>query len=399
MNNVKAGSGQGTPPLCLSDEKDAGGSALLFQAIENADGVPFQLIFGLHVGEGYYLRIGNGIEKLFGITPAGFTEKMYHEMTEEVVPLSENVPSDTAEARRRMIAGELSTYRTEVLVRIPSGEKKWIRDTSLPYADCETGKVIGALGILTDITELKKSSQMVRQASQSAEEYGKLKNAFLRNISHEIRTPLNAIVGFSSLLCDNFHAAGEQREYLDIITRSTDQFLKVITDIVEMSKIEAGILELHTAKVNIRQLLESLHRRFEAEAGEKVISLRSTFSPGAHGEEIEVDSIKLTGVLENLIDNAIKFTAGGVIDFGCDMEEGHASFYVLDSGTGISDEGREEVFANFFQSDFGASRQNGGLGLGLPISKAYVEMMGGNIWYETVPGRGTKFMFTIPYKI
>ncbi len=118
----------------------------LFHAIENADGVPFQLIFGPRIGEGYYLAMGSSLPDLLGIPPEDLTEKKYHAMIEEVVPLSYDIPVDPEEARQKFISGELSSYRAELLVKTPGGEKKWIRDASLPLTDEDTGKVIGAFG-------------------------------------------------------------------------------------------------------------------------------------------------------------------------------------------------------------------------------------------------------------
>jgi signal transduction histidine kinase len=212
------------------EERSAGTTDFFFQAIENADGVPFQLIFGSRIGEGYYLNIGDGIKDLLAVRPEDFTEKVFQEMIEEVVPLSPGIPPDHEEARRKFISGELKSYRAEVLVRRPCGERIWIRDASLPLTDEETGKVIGAFGILYNISESKRSGTTVSRADERADELDRLKNAFLRNISHEIRTPLNAIVGFSTLLGEPGYGMKEQQEFRDIITRSTDQLLALVTD-------------------------------------------------------------------------------------------------------------------------------------------------------------------------
>jgi signal transduction histidine kinase len=385
--------------LYLSEEHDAGRSALLFQAIENADGVPFQLIFGQSIGEGYYIRIGKGIEDLLGIVPADFTEKKYHEMVEEVVPLTGNIPSDPVEARKMMLSGELSTYRTEVRVTTASGEKKWIRDTSLTYADSETGRIIGVFGILTDITDFKNSRLAVSQARKNAEEYDRLKTAFLQNISHEIRTPLNAIVGFSTLLCEETMPAGRQQEYQDIILQSTDHLLRVMTDIVEMSKLESGMVTLRKDSVDIRVLLEDLYNSFSARTAEKGIGLKFTYKTTENGELIEADIQKVNRLLERLLENAVKFTKEGRIEFGCEIKEGEAEFYVSDTGPGIAEEHRGEVFTRFYQAETTPSRSYGGIGLGLTIVREYISLMGGKIWFTTKVGEGTQFRFTIPVNI
>jgi PAS domain S-box-containing protein len=398
MKNVKFNSEKGTPTQAFA-EKQSGGSSILFHAIENADGVPFQLIFGQHIGEGYYLRVGDGIEKLLGIAPGDFTEKRYHDMIEEVVPLSGNIPSDPAEARRRIMAGEVNTYRTEVLIKTPSGERKWIRDTSLPYADIETGKIIGVFGILTDITDSKQSQLDITEARKNSEEYERLKLAFLRNISHEIRTPLNAIVGFATLLCEEPRTSPREQEFKNIIIRSTDHLLRVMTDILEMSGLESGTVTVKKESVNIRRLLENLHHRFAERITEKGIGFRFTYTSAVNGDVIEADGHMVIRMFETLLANAIKFTKVGGIEFGCDIKEGVAEFYVSDTGTGISEENRGEVFKRFYQAETSPTRNYGGIGLGLTIAREYAVLMGGDIWFETKVGEGSRFMFTIPNKV
>jgi signal transduction histidine kinase len=324
---------------------------------------------------------------------------MYYDIIEEVVPLSVNIPSDAAEARRMILAGEVSTYRTEVLIRKPSGERRWIRDTSLPYADIETGKIIGAFGILTDITDCKKAHLDVSETRKNAEEYERLKNAFLRNISHEIRTPLNAIVGFATLLCEESRTTPREQEFQDIIIRSTDHLLRVMTDILEMSKLEAGTLTVKKESVNMRTLLENLHHRFSARIAEKGIGFRFTYISAVNRDFIEADGHMVIRMFETLLENAIKFTKEGSIEFGCEIKEGVAEFYVADTGTGIAEEHRAGVFKRFYQAETGPSRNYGGIGLGLTIAREYAVLMGGNIWFETKVGEGSRFMFTIPNKV
>lgn len=396
MKDVKAISEKGTPTQCF-EETQSGGSSILFHAIENADGVPFQLIFGPHIGEGYYLSLGRGTLQLFGIAPADFTEKLYYSMIEEVIPLVDEIPADGAEARRRFISGDIPAWKVEVLVTTPGGERKWIRDTALPLTDNETGKIVGAFGILTDITGYKKCQLDVSRARKNAEEYENLKTAFLRNISHEIRTPLNAIVGFSTLLCEEPGTTDQQQEFQDIIIRNTDHLLRVVTDIVEMSKMEAGIVSVRNESVNIRVLLKGLHNRFLTMTEEKGIGLKFTYTSVVNGEAIEADGRKVTRLFEVLLENAIKFTLEGSIEFGCEVKEDIVEFYVSDTGTGIAEEHREEIFKRFYQAETSPSRSYGGIGLGLAIAREYVALMGGKIWFDTKVGEGTQFRFTIPY--
>jgi signal transduction histidine kinase len=379
-----------------SEVKRSGGTTdFFFHAIENADGVPFQLIFGPRIGDGYYLNVGIGIIKLLGIPPEDFTEKMFHEMIEEVVPLSGDIPADPEETRRKFISGELRSYRAEVLVRRAGGEKRWIRDASLPLVDEETGKVIGAFGILYDISDNKNSQRIVRKAEERADELERLKKAFLSNITHEIRTPLNAIVGFSTLLGEPGYKAEQQQEFREIITRNTDHLLAIITDIVEVSKIEARMLKTRKEKVVINNIIKKIYDRFIFKASEKGLTLSFTAASDDAGSTILTDGYKLSQVLVNLVENAIKFTNEGRVEFGYEEKEGKIEFYVSDTGIGIAKENQPQVFSRFFQADYSSKRKYEGTGLGLTITKAYVELLGGVIWFTSHEGEGSEFRFTV----
>jgi signal transduction histidine kinase len=317
-------------------------------------------------------------------------------MIEEVVPLSDDIPRDPAEARMRFINGQIKGYRAEVLVRRAGGEKRWIRDASLPITDEETGKVIGAFGILCDISDTKDPMVAIRKAEKHADEFEKLKCAFIQNISHEIRTPLNAIVGFSTLLGEPGLSAAEQEKFRNIITSNTDHLLRVMTDIVELSKIESNMVKIKKENVNISQMMRSVYDRFIDKAMEKGISLDLPLMPVDKEVTVVTDGSKVYPVLENLLDNAVKFTMAGNVDFGFEMKEGKVEFYVSDSGPGIPEDQRDEVFKRFYQAENSASRTNTGMGLGLPIAGAYVEMLGGEIWFTSKPEKGTEFRFSIP---
>jgi signal transduction histidine kinase len=377
-------------------EKFAGTTDFLFHAIENADGVPFQLIFGPQIGDGYFLYRGSGITTLLGIAPEDLTEKIINEMIEKVVPLSDDMTGDPLEVRRKFISGELKSFRAEILVRRAGGEKRWIRNASLPVTDEESGKVIGVFGILNDITDYKNSLAIIREAEKQAVEYDRLKSAFLQNISHEIRTPLNAIVGFSTLLGEPGLSNAEQLKYTDIITTSTDRLLKVMTDIVEMSKIESKKVNMRKERVNISEMLCRVFDRYNNRAKEKGITLGFSSQTGDKEVIIVTDNYKLLQVLENLVDNAIKFSMEGNVNFGFEMKDGKVEFFVSDTSPGIPEEQQDKIFNRFYQAESSASRTNTGIGLGLTIARAYVEMLGGEIWFTSKPGQGSVFRFSIP---
>jgi signal transduction histidine kinase len=366
------------------------------QAIENADGVPFQLIFGPKIGEGYYLTIGSGIAQLLHISPQDFTEKRYYEMIKEIIPLSNDIPKDPAESRRKFINGEIKTYRAEVLLQMPGGEKKWIRDAALPLLDEETGKVIGALGILMNINYRSKIVKPDSEENSDTDDNERLKNAFLRNISHEIRTPLNAIVGFSTLLGEPGHTPEQQSNFRNIITRNTDHLLEIINDIVEMSDIETGAIMVKNENLDPWNLLTTVYKHFSASAAAKGIFLSFSSSGDIIDYTLLTDSYKVKHVLDNLICNALKFTRYGKVEFGIEMKEGRAEFFVSDTGIGIPEEHREKIFNRFYQCESSSSRKYEGIGLGLTLAKAYVEVLGGRLWFATKPGEGSEFRFYLP---
>jgi signal transduction histidine kinase len=397
MKVSKSQSGHCPPPITSNAMERFGNTTdFLYHAIENASGVPFQLIFGLHIGDGHFLHIGFGLQDLTGIAPEDFTEKVFYDMIEEVVPLSDDIPRDSAEARTKFINGEIKSYRAELLIRMPGGEKKWIRDASLPIVDEETGKIIGTFGILCDISDIKDSMVAIRKAERRADEFERLKSAFVQNISHEIRTPLNAIVGFSTLLGEPGLSAAEQEKFRNIITSNTDHLLKVMTDIVEISKIESNAVKIWKENVDINQVMRRVYDRYIDRAMEKGISLGLPLMHGEKEVTVVTDGSKVYQVLENIVDNAVKFTTEGSVEFGCSIKEGKVEFYVSDTGPGISVDQQDKVFKRFYQAESSASRTNSGMGLGLPIATAYIEMLGGSIWFTPMPDKGTEFKFSIP---
>ncbi len=367
-------------------------------AIENADGVPYQMLFMPETGEGYYLKVGAGIKQLLGVTPEEFTEKHFLGMIEEVIPLIKDIPFDMTELRRKFISGEIQTYKADILVRTEDGNKKWLRDSSVPSYDEETGKVTGAFGIFRDMTATRIHRIKPGSVNNEEDECESLKAAFLHNISHEIRTPLNAIVGFSTLLGEHSDNPDRRQEYLDIITKNADHLLEIIDEIVEMAEIEAKTVRISKSKVNPDTMIQRIYDRHRDEAFQKGLALKFTIDPQAHETEIMTDSYKLMEVLSNLIGNSIKFTNTGKVQFGYSLKENKVEFYISDTGIGIPEEHQESVFSTFQQGDNSSRRRHEGTGLGLAIAKAYVELLGGEIWVTSNPGQGSTFRFTIPFE-
>jgi len=368
---------------------------LLYRVIENAGLVPFRLIFGEQPGEGSYPEVGVGIAELLGVGPGDFTEKVFESMIEKTVPLSEDTPSDMSEAHLKFRNGEIRSYKAEILVRKAGDERKWIRYSLLPLIEEETGRVTGAFGILYDITGSKLYLERIKEKE---DEFDRLKTDLLHNISHEIRTPLTAIVGFSTLLGENIDIPARRKEYLEIITRNSDHLIEIIDDIVEISKIDAKMIKIRKDKVNLNSVLRKVYDQFRAEASAKGVLL--SFEPEHSTGEADVysDWYKLTEVLRNLVENALKFTSEGRVEFGYSVKEGKIEFYVSDTGSGIPFEQQAKIFSRFFQGDSSSSRSYSGTGMGLPITKAYVELLGGEIWFISQPGEGSVFRFTVPFE-
>lgn len=367
------------------------------EAIENADGVPFQLIFGPTIDEGYYYNVGAGIKQLLGLDPGGLTEKVFHDMIDEIVPLYNHIPVNLVEARKKFINGEIKKYKAEVLITTPAGEKKWLMDSSLPLIDEETGKVIGSYGILFDITGLKLNNAKLALSTKQSDEDDSLRNAFLHNISHEVRTPLNAIVGFSTLLCESEFLHEQKKQYLSIINSSTDHLLEILDNIVEISKIDAGAVTNYKEELNLNSLIREVFDRFNPKAKEKGIVLHYE-AQTEDGEVIVVtDKFKLEYILNNLVNNALKFTFAGTVIFGFTGVDKNIKFYVSDTGIGIPEEHKSKIFNRFYQAECGTTRRFEGTGLGLSVARAYVELLGGKIWFNSQIGKGTKFWFTVPF--
>lgn len=253
-----------------------------------------------------------------------------------------------------------------------------------------------------DITEQKRLTAELIAAKEKAEESDRLKSAFLANMSHEIRTPMNGILGFSSLLSEPGLDGEDRVKYIGLIQKSGKRMLNILNEIVDMSKIEAGLMELNLKVTNINDQLEHIFNLFKSEAQLKKIRLSCNINLPSSEVNALVDKDKLDSILMNIVKNAVKYTDEGSIEIGCDVvETTHAlsllQFYVKDTGIGIPLDRQEAIFERFIQADIEDTQARQGSGLGLTISKAYVEMMNGRIWVESRPGEGSVFYFTIPY--
>ncbi|MBU1013754.1 MAG: response regulator [Bacteroidetes bacterium] len=262
----------------------------------------------------------------------------------------------------------------------------------------EKGKPNGVFGVTRDITIRKKALMDLIVAKEKAEESDQLKTAFLNNISHEIRTPMNAIIGFSEFLNDPELSDESRKHFTEVIIKSSNQLLSIVTDIISIATIEAGQEKIHESQVNISNICEIINDQFFTQFQEKNISFQIK-NPLINKEILIItDETKLIQVLTNLLSNALKFTKKGHVNFGYEIKDNNLEFFVEDTGIGISPEMAEVIFDRFRQVESNSTREFGGSGLGLTISKAYAYLFGGKIWLKSELGKGSTFYFSIPFK-
>ena len=235
------------------------------------------------------------------------------------------------------------------------------------------------------------------KALEKAEESDRLKSAFLANMSHEIRTPMNGILGFAELLKIPGLSGEQQQEYISIIERGGARMLNIINDIVSISKIESNQVDVSMRESNINDQIEYTFTFFKPEVEAKGMQFSFKNALSSNDSIIKTDREKVFSVLTNLVKNAIKYSHSGSIELGYNKKGSFLEFYVKDTGIGISKDRQEAIFERFIQADIEDKMAYQGAGLGLSISKAYIEMLGGKIWVESEKGKGSTFYFTLPY--
>ncbi|MCA9974073.1 MAG: PAS domain S-box protein [Anaerolineales bacterium] len=304
--------------------------------------------------------------------------------------------------RSRWMRGEMLEF--EVPLKHRRGAYVHALITAVPQ--WQDGRVEGVIAVVTDLTKRKETEKALAAARDQALEASRLKSEFLANMSHEIRTPLNGVIGMTSLLLDT-PLSEEQQDYAETIRSSSDVLLSLINDILDLSKIEAGKLELEEQPFDVRDCVEAALDVVVARAAEKGLELAYVMNDPVP-QAIVGDVTRLRQVLVNLLNNAVKFTEAGEVILTVSQEGGPSllqgtlpdepvelHFAVQDTGIGIPEERRNRLFMSFSQIDASTTRKYGGSGLGLAISKHLVEMMGGRIWVESTPGRGSTFHFTV----
>ena len=286
--------------------------------------------------------------------------------------------------------GKRRHFQGEMRIRRPGtkNEWNWVSSNVMVTNYKPEENEIEIIGINYDITELKETEAELIQARDKAEMMDRLKSAFLANMSHEIRTPLNAIVGFSDLLVET-EELSERQEYIKIVRENNDLLLQLISDILDLSKIEAGTFEFTSGDVDVNLLCEDIVRSMGMKAKEEVELVLDNHLPVCH---VISDRNRIHQVISNFVNNAMKFTSEGSIHVGYKLKDGELEFYVEDTGIGIEKEQLPHIFERFVKLNSFVH----GTGLGLSICQSIVEQLGGRIGVDSEKGKGSRFWFTIP---
>ena len=282
-----------------------------------------------------------------------------------------------------------------------NGEIRWIWFRIIPVY--EGNKIYRLVGIATDITEQQKTEDALIASRENALESDRLKSAFLANISHEIRTPMNGIIGFSELLKAKKLSNESRSQYINIISKSSEQLLHIINDIVDISKIESNQIQIKPTDLSIKLLfseLELFYQKEKINIGKGNIQIYSEIDNENPEIMIHTDESRLRQILMNLISNAFKFIDKGKINFGYKIVNNNTiEFFVKDTGIGIPVEMQTVIFKRFYQVNNDLTRNFGGTGLGLSICEGLVKMLGGKIWLKSEKQKGSVFYFTLPLKL
>ena len=327
----------------------------------------------------------------------GYTHDELLELTFQDITHPDDLEADLGLVDQ-LVKGEIATYSLEKRYIKKDMEHVWVNLTVSLVAE-SIGDSKYFISVIEDITDRKKVEADLIVAKEHAEESDRLKSAFLANMSHEIRTPMNGILGFAELLKKPELTGEEQSKYIKIIEKSGARMLNIINDIVDISKIEAGLMTSNIKEININEPVKYIYTFFKPEIEAKGLQFILSKSIETLNAIVNTDREKLFAILTNLVKNAIKFTNKGSIELGCYInsknEYTEFVFYVKDTGVGIAEDRQEAVFERFIQADNTNVNAFQGAGLGLSITKAYVEILGGKIWLESKLGVGSTFFFTL----
>ncbi len=345
--------------------------------------------------DGSILGINDAFVQMTGHAPA-------EAITQRLSELLFGPSTDPAAVRAYQRAIESGEELTQDIMQYrKDGQTFWVESDLIPVRN-PAGELTRWIVIQTDITRRHQSEETLRAAKETAEKNSRLKSEFLANLSHEIRTPMNAIIGMTDLTLAT-ELSDEQREYLQTVRNSSEALLDLLNDILDLSKIEAGKMELEEVNFSLYGIVQDVIKTLAVKAREKGLVLSSQM-PEDLPRQVRGDPMKLRQILINLVGNAIKFTPQGEVSVAVrqqwrSTDEIGLHFLVHDTGIGIPAAKLDEIFEAFRQGDASTTRRYGGSGLGLTISSELVRLMRGRIWVESLPGEGSTFQFTLPLKL
>ncbi len=379
--------------------------------------------------DGWCERINPKLGEIFGVEPQHIEGKVYNIFNDEAIRQGGIIPHlerafKEGKTTEWEVFFDIGVAADSQNIEVKEKKKVWYSNWAYPIFD-ESGNISHVIIQHNNISERKNAEELLliqnkeieaqyeeymqlnevlRQtnydleiAKDHAEESDKLKTAFLQNMSHEIRTPLNGIIGFSNLLSGEDISHEDIKEFTGIIKQSGNRLIEIINNVLDISKIETGQIVLNKKSFSVNSLIADLYLFFSPLALAKDIELNFHEFLTNSNDIIHTDDSKLSQILTNLINNAIKFTPSGSIDFGYEIKGGMIQFYVKDTGIGISPEHQEKIFDRFTQIDLSITRGFEGAGLGLAICKGLVEFLGGEIWVESEVNIGTTFFLNLPY--
>ena len=340
--------------------------------------------------DGKVIRINSAFTKLFGYNQSELKGDFLDNF---IVP--DNLKDEAVNYTKNIESGE--TNPIEAIRINKNNERLYINIIGSPVKI--NNKQLGIYVVYRDITDQKRFEQTLHDAKLKAEESDRLKTSFLTNLSHEIRTPLNAIIGFSSLLNTKEYSKETQKNYLNILQNSGNNLLEIIDNIVDLSKIQSSTLVITKNKVNFNTLLDSIYFEYkELLTHQENNTINLICNKQFQESELQVytDPKRIKQIFSNLLDNAIKFTSEGNIEFGYSIKENVLHCYVKDTGIGIEENNISFIFNLFRQVDESPTRKYGGTGTGLALCKGLINLLNGNIYIESNVGKGTQVYFNIP---
>ncbi len=339
--------------------------------------------------KGIILQANTALAKRYGMHPDKIKGKYYFDL----------LPEDTKNNRLKVFRKVLNKRKIH---RYEENTGGFYHDT-LIYPVCKNGNQIERVAVFErDITESKTSETELIKAKEKAEISDKIKTAFLANISHEVRTPLNVIIGLSELIKDQDVSAEEREEFFSLIKTNSEKLINLIDDILDLSKIEAGETSIRTAPVEVKKMLQELVFIYandqEIKKDKPRLEVKLNIKNCHEDQMVYTDPIRIWQILTSITGNAVKFTQEGYVEVGCNVKDDHIVFHVKDTGIGIPEGQKNSIYDRFRQVDSSITREHGGAGIGLTITRSLVKLLKGKIWFESTYRKGSTFYVELPLK-